>query len=280
MGREERQEADREDPLRRERRASSRASWASGPAYAIPLALERAGLQLKDMDIIEINEAFASQVLGCLKLMNVDFKDPRVNPNGGAIAIGHPLGASGARLALTVARELQQSGGTLRRGVAVHRRRPGPRRDPGKGRSDERAAEEGEGQVRPGTTRCCSSSSSRRTSAWCATRRAPTARTSSPRACWKRSATKRPIRPSSARWASSACSARRIPPEYGGPGLNYVSYGLIAREVERVDSGLPLDDERAVLAGDAADLRVRQRSARRRSTCPSSPAANGSAASA
>ncbi len=82
-----------------------------GPAYAIPRALERAGLKLKDMDIIEINEAFASQVLGCLKLMEVDFKDPRVNPNGGAIAIGHPLGASGARLALTVARELQQSGG-------------------------------------------------------------------------------------------------------------------------------------------------------------------------
>jgi len=82
-----------------------------GPAYAIPRALERAGLTLSDMDIIEINEAFASQVLGCLKLMNVDFKDPRVNPNGGAIAIGHPLGASGARLALTVARELQQSGG-------------------------------------------------------------------------------------------------------------------------------------------------------------------------
>jgi acetyl-CoA C-acetyltransferase len=82
-----------------------------GPAYAIPRALERAKLGLKDMDIIEINEAFASQVLGCLKLMNVEFKDPRVNPNGGAIAIGHPLGASGARLALTVARELQQSGG-------------------------------------------------------------------------------------------------------------------------------------------------------------------------
>ena len=82
-----------------------------GPAYAIPRALERARLELKDMDIIEINEAFASQVLGCLKLMNVDFKDPRVNPNGGAIAIGHPLGASGARLALTTMRELQQSGG-------------------------------------------------------------------------------------------------------------------------------------------------------------------------
>ena len=82
-----------------------------GPAYAIPLALQRAHLKLSDMDIVEINEAFASQVLGCLKLMNVDFKDPRVNPNGGAIAIGHPLGASGARLALTTARELQQSGG-------------------------------------------------------------------------------------------------------------------------------------------------------------------------
>jgi acetyl-CoA C-acetyltransferase len=82
-----------------------------GPAYAIPLALQRANLKLSDVDIIEINEAFASQVLGCLKIMKVDFKDPRVNPNGGAIAIGHPLGCSGARLALTVARELQQSGG-------------------------------------------------------------------------------------------------------------------------------------------------------------------------
>jgi len=81
-----------------------------GPAYAIPRALERAGLKLGDMDIIEINEAFASQVLGCLKLMKLDLKDPRVNPNGGAIAIGHPLGASGARLALTVAREMEQSG--------------------------------------------------------------------------------------------------------------------------------------------------------------------------
>jgi acetyl-CoA C-acetyltransferase len=81
-----------------------------GPAYAIPRALERAGKTLKDMDLIEINEAFASQVLACLRLMNVDFKDTRVNPNGGAIAIGHPLGCSGARLALTVARELQQSG--------------------------------------------------------------------------------------------------------------------------------------------------------------------------
>lgn len=63
---------------------------------------------MADMDIIEINEAFASQVLGCLKGLGVAFDDPRVNPNGGAIALGHPLGASGARLALTVARELQR----------------------------------------------------------------------------------------------------------------------------------------------------------------------------
>jgi acetyl-CoA C-acetyltransferase len=82
-----------------------------GPAYAIPKALERAKLSLKDMDVIEINEAFASQVLGCLRIMEVDFKDPRVNPNGGAIAIGHPLGCSGARLAITVSRQLQETGG-------------------------------------------------------------------------------------------------------------------------------------------------------------------------
>jgi acetyl-CoA C-acetyltransferase len=77
-----------------------------GPAYAIPKALERARLRLADMDVIEINEAFASQVLSCLKLMDVRFDDPRVNPNGGAIAVGHPLGASGARLAITAAREI------------------------------------------------------------------------------------------------------------------------------------------------------------------------------
>ena len=78
----------------------------AGPIEAIKKAVARAGLTLDDMDIIEINEAFASQVLSCLKGLNVDFNDPRINPNGGAIAIGHPLGASGARLALTVAREL------------------------------------------------------------------------------------------------------------------------------------------------------------------------------
>ncbi len=82
-----------------------------GPAYAIPKALERAGLKLPEMDVIEINEAFAAQVLGCLHLLKIDFSDPRVNPNGGAIAIGHPLGCSGARLALTAVRQLQASGG-------------------------------------------------------------------------------------------------------------------------------------------------------------------------
>ena len=61
--------------------------------------------------MIEINEAFAPQVLGCLKLLGLDFGDPRVNPNGGGIALGHPLGASGARIALTALRELERRGG-------------------------------------------------------------------------------------------------------------------------------------------------------------------------
>ena len=81
-----------------------------GPVEAINKALARAGLTVADMDIIEINEAFASQVLGCLKGLGVAFDDPRVNPNGGAIAVGHPLGASGARLALSAARALQRNG--------------------------------------------------------------------------------------------------------------------------------------------------------------------------
>lgn len=82
----------------------------AGPVDAIKLALKRANLTLDDMDIIEINEAFASQVLACLKGLGVAFDDARVNPNGGAIAVGHPLGASGARLVLSTARELQRSG--------------------------------------------------------------------------------------------------------------------------------------------------------------------------
>jgi acetyl-CoA C-acetyltransferase len=82
-----------------------------GPVAASKKALARAGLEIKDMDIVEINEAFAAQVLSCLKGLGVAFDDSRVNPNGGAIAVGHPLGASGARLALTAARQLQRTGG-------------------------------------------------------------------------------------------------------------------------------------------------------------------------
>jgi acetyl-CoA C-acetyltransferase len=80
-----------------------------GPVPAIAKALARANLKLSDMDVIEINEAFATQVLGCLKLLGLPFTDARVNPNGGAIAVGHPLGASGTRLALTAARQLRRS---------------------------------------------------------------------------------------------------------------------------------------------------------------------------
>jgi acetyl-CoA C-acetyltransferase len=82
-----------------------------GPVAASKKALARVGLTIKDMDVIEINEAFAAQVLSCLKGLGVAFDDKRVNPNGGAIAVGHPLGASGARLALTAARQLQRTGG-------------------------------------------------------------------------------------------------------------------------------------------------------------------------
>lgn len=79
-----------------------------GPVPSTRLVLERAKLSLDQMDVIELNEAFAAQGLACLRELKVADDDPRVNPNGGAIAIGHPLGMSGARLALTAARELQR----------------------------------------------------------------------------------------------------------------------------------------------------------------------------
>ena len=81
-----------------------------GPVEASAMALRRAGLSLNDMDIIEVNEAFAAQVLACTRTMGLDDRDERINPNGGAIAIGHPLGMSGARLALSAALELQNTG--------------------------------------------------------------------------------------------------------------------------------------------------------------------------
>jgi len=82
-----------------------------GPVPASEKALARAGLGLNDMDVIEINEAFAAQVLGCTTRLGIDQTDPRLNPNGGAIAVGHPLGASGARLALTATRQLERING-------------------------------------------------------------------------------------------------------------------------------------------------------------------------
>ncbi len=82
-----------------------------GPVPASRKALERAGLSLADMDVIEINEAFAAQVLACLSGLGLDDDDPRVNPQGGAIALGHPLGASGPRILLSAVRQLQRSAG-------------------------------------------------------------------------------------------------------------------------------------------------------------------------
>ena len=81
-----------------------------GPVPASRRALELAGLALSDMDVIELNEAFAAQSLGCLRALGIADDDTRVNPNGGAIALGHPLGMSGARLLLTASHELQRTG--------------------------------------------------------------------------------------------------------------------------------------------------------------------------
>jgi acetyl-CoA acyltransferase len=81
-----------------------------GPVPATRLALERAGKTIADMDVIELNEAFAAQSLACLREFQIADDDPRVNPNGGAIALGHPLGMSGARLVLTAVHELEATG--------------------------------------------------------------------------------------------------------------------------------------------------------------------------
>lgn len=81
-----------------------------GPIPATRRVLEQAGLTLDQMSVIELNEAFASQSVACLRGLGLAPDDPRVNPNGGAIALGHPLGMSGARLVLTAVRELQRTG--------------------------------------------------------------------------------------------------------------------------------------------------------------------------
>jgi acetyl-CoA acetyltransferase family protein len=86
-----------------------------GPMVAIPKALERAGLELDQIDLIELNEAFASQVLACAEGLGID--EARLNVNGGAIALGHPLGCSGARLMTTLVWELRRRG--ARYGIAT-----------------------------------------------------------------------------------------------------------------------------------------------------------------
>ena len=82
-----------------------------GPVPAVRKVLVRAGLTLDQMDVIELNEAFAAQALAVLRELGLADDAPHVNPNGGAIALGHPLGMSGARLVLTAARQLARGGG-------------------------------------------------------------------------------------------------------------------------------------------------------------------------
>ncbi|HKG34837.1 MAG TPA: thiolase family protein [Solirubrobacterales bacterium] len=86
-----------------------------GPLHAVPRALEAAGLTLDDIGLVELNEAFASQVLACVRELGID--EERLNVNGGAIALGHPLGASGARLLTTLTREMRRRG--VRYGLAT-----------------------------------------------------------------------------------------------------------------------------------------------------------------
>lgn len=82
-----------------------------GPAPATQKLLAQLGMQMSDFDIIEINEAFASQGIATLRLLGLEPDDDRVNPNGGAIALGHPLGMSGARLITTATYQLERTGG-------------------------------------------------------------------------------------------------------------------------------------------------------------------------
>jgi acetyl-CoA acetyltransferase len=82
-----------------------------GPAPASQKLLQQLGMTIDQIDLIELNEAFASQGLAVLRQLGIADDDPRVNPNGGAIALGHPLGMSGARLVTTAMYQLQRSGG-------------------------------------------------------------------------------------------------------------------------------------------------------------------------
>ena len=237
-----------------------------GPAYASRKALQRAGLGLKDMDIIEINEAFASQVLGCLRIMDVDFKDPRVNPNGGAIAIGHPLGASGARLALTVSRELQQSGGRyaavslcigVGQGLAVILERI--ERMKGEHRMCQERGRRKAGFVWEDPLLLEQQLTDDERMVRDSARLLP----GQARAARARGVPPREDRPDDLPRDGRARPARPHHPraEYGGAGpeLRQLRPGRARGRARRF--GLPLDDERAGLAGDGADQRVRHRGA-------------------
>ncbi len=92
--------------------SAERYAWLhTVPALALARALEKAGLQTRDLDLVEINEAFASVALNASRMLELD--EDRVNVNGGAVALGHPIGASGARLVLTLAHELRRRGASL-----------------------------------------------------------------------------------------------------------------------------------------------------------------------
>ena len=80
-----------------------------GPVPATNKLLKYLGLSLNDMDIIELNEAFAAQALGCIRELGLADNDPRINPLGGAIALGHPLGMSGARIVTSTVYQLQRT---------------------------------------------------------------------------------------------------------------------------------------------------------------------------
>ncbi len=103
------------------------AVMGTGPVPATKKALQRAGLKLSDIDLIELNEAFASQAMACMRMLKLD--EEKINVRGGAIAIGHPLGASGARITTTLVHNMIDRGAQPGPGHDVHRRGAGDRHD-------------------------------------------------------------------------------------------------------------------------------------------------------
>ena len=88
-----------------------------GPVYAVPKALKDAGLTIDDIQLIELNEAFAAQALGCIKMLHWEDKMDIINVNGGAVALGHPVGSSGSRIIITLMYEMKRRG--LKYGLAT-----------------------------------------------------------------------------------------------------------------------------------------------------------------